>query len=463
MARVFLLNPPSPEPVRTPLLAFGYLAAALERAGHAVALLDASASHALTDPEGIEQTIAAFAPDLVGLHIKTLHVQPAYALARRLSQRWPLCAGGPHPTVVPIEPLAHGFRYSLRGEGDETLCELADALDGRRRFDTIPGLLFLCSDGAMKINPPRNFILDLDSLASPLSALHHFDPTWYGAAQPIPYGGLLSSRGCPAACTFCSNDVTGRRFRYRSAQSVAEEVRALHEQYGAQAFVFFDDSFAVGRRRMEELGEALARVGRIGWSCTAHPAHLDPATLRHMKRAGCGGIDIGMESADPERLLCIGKGVTVERVYQVIDWCREAGLHIVVNLMFGWPEETPRELERAIAFLERAGQAGALFNARGVLVPYPGTPIYEQNHSRYGFTEWWLREAPLTYTPFPTEWSQSEVLRAYAEDAALHRNYFRHPREVRTLIAEALRQKAERTYEQLLGPKKMSVPAAGAR
>src|SRR5829696_5619867 len=100
MARVFLVNPPSPEPVRTPLLSFCHLAASLRAAGHEVALLDASAPHAPTAHDAIAGRIAAWAPDLVGLHLKTLHVQPAYALAEALAARsFVLVGGGPHATI----------------------------------------------------------------------------------------------------------------------------------------------------------------------------------------------------------------------------------------------------------------------------------------------------------------------------------------------------------------------------
>src|SRR5215813_11399349 len=104
MARVFLVNPPSPEPVRTPLLSFCHLAASLRAAGHEVALLDASAPHAPHEHGEIVERVRAFAPDLVGLHLKTLHVQPAYALARALADgkgdgAWELVAGGPHATI----------------------------------------------------------------------------------------------------------------------------------------------------------------------------------------------------------------------------------------------------------------------------------------------------------------------------------------------------------------------------
>jgi radical SAM superfamily enzyme YgiQ (UPF0313 family) len=445
VARVFLVNPPSPEPVRTPLLAFCHLAAALRAAGHDVGLLDASAPAAPHAPEDVRARVAAFAPDLVGVHLKTLHVQPAYALAAQLAGGAPLVAGGPHATIVPDEPLAHGFRYAIRGEGEDALAELASAIDGRRELASVAGLSWR-DRGMVRHNPARPFIDDLDRLAPPLSALDLFDPAWYGSASALPPAGLLSSRGCPAACTFCSNDVTGRRFRYRSASAVAGEIALLRERFGVHAFSFFDDSFAVGRRRVRELCAAIRGLGApMWWSCTAHPAHLDPDVVAELARAGCAGIDLGMESADPGMLVRIGKGVTVDRVLAVLGWCRDAGIYAVVNLMFGWPDETDAELAATIDFLERAAPIAGGFNARGVVVPYPGTAIYEEHHARFGFTGWWLREPPLRYAPFPTAWSAAEIARAYADDPALERNFFHHPPARLDRIRAALARKAELT------------------
>jgi anaerobic magnesium-protoporphyrin IX monomethyl ester cyclase len=476
MARVFLVNPPSPEPVRTPLLSFCHLAAALRAGGHEVALLDASAPYAPHGHDEIAARIRAFGPDLVGLHLKTLHVQPAYALAADLAGL-PLVAGGPHATIVPDEPLAHGFRWVIRGEGEDALVELADVIDGRRAAGEIAGLSWI-DRGMARHNPARPFLTELDRLAPPLSALDLFDARWYDpahAGQPARPGelapaGILSSRGCPAACTFCSNDVTGRRFRYRSAGSVAAEVALLRERFGLIGFSFFDDSFAVGRRRVRELCAAITGIGApVWWTCTAHPSHLDPDVIADMRRAGCAGIDIGMESADPGMLVRIGKGVTVERVLDVLGWCRDEGVHCIVNLMFGWPDETCAELDATIGFLERAAPIAGGFNARGVVVPYPGTEIYERHHARFGFTGWWLREPPLMYPAFPTSWDEAEIRRAYAEDPALDRNFFAHPPDRLDKIRAALARKAELTtqiqHRRLAQPAAapIGVPAAGAR
>ena len=466
MARVFLINPSTDETVRSPLLSFMYLAASLRRAGHQVALLDASAPHAPHGLEEIVDTALAFEPDLVGIHAKTLYVQEAYALAAAFAGRVRLVAGGPHPTVAPLEPLLHGFDFSVRGEGEETLVELCDALDGKRDLGSVRSLVFKGNAG-LQVTPVRGFLLDLDALASPLDALDPFDARWYGtAAATLAPSGLLASRGCPAACTFCSNNVTGRRFRYRSAGSIRGEIQRLQAERGFVAFTFFDDSFAVGRRRMEGLCDALEDL-RVHWTCTAHPAHLDQDILRRMQDAGCTGVDIGMESGDPEMLLRIGKGVTVARVLDVLEFSRALGLHCMLNIMFGWPDETLDELRTTLAFIEQAAPLAAAFNARGVLVPYPGTQVYDALHRKHRFTEWWIREPPLRYRPFPSSWSLAEVKRAYAADAALERNFFGLSGEARSLIQQGLDRKATLTYRKLERPVAPGweplVPAAGAR
>jgi len=178
-------------------------------------------------------------------------------------------------------------------------------------------------------------------------------------------------------------------------------------------------------------------------------------------------VDIGMESGDPQMLLRIGKGVTVERVLDVLGWAQELGLHCMLNLMFGWPDETLAELQTTVDFIERAAPRAAAFNARGVLVPYPGTEIYDHHHARFGFTEWWLREEPLRYKPFPSEWSLEEVKRAYADDVALERNFFDLSPAHVELIQEGLRRKADATYAKLFAPAapgwEPRVAAAGAR
>lgn len=462
--RVALLLPPAIEPVKTPLLAFGYLAAALRDRGHEPVVVDAAAP-AGPKLEELPALVAGLAPDLVGIHLKTLEVQAGYRAALELRDAGlPLVAGGPHASVCPDEALRQGFDYVLRGEAEGSLPDLADALEGQCELGQVAGLSFV-DRGLVRHLPEGPRPVDLDYLPDPLSALDAFDAAAYGEdALPVP-AGLLSSRGCPAGCTFCANNVTGRKFRFHSPERVAREVGHMAQELGRPGFAFFDDSFAVGGARMRKLCGALERVERAQWTCTAHPAHLDREVLALMRRAGCCGLDIGLESGDPDMLEAIGKGVDTERVLQVLEWAGELGMHTVVNLMVGWPDETEEQLEATLAFIERAAPLAGGFNARGVLVPHPGTEVYELNHQRFGFTEWWLRDAPIAYERFPEAWTEREVARAYASDAALERNFFDHDEARLGLMAAVLEAKAAHTWRRVAAwtAPALTVPAAGAR
>jgi hypothetical protein len=134
--------------------------------------------------------------------------------------------------------------------------------------------------------------------------------------------------------------------------------------------------------------------------------------------------------------------------------------------MFGWPDETDAELAETIGFLDRAAPLAGGFNARGVVVPYPGTALYDREHARFGFTSWWIDEPPLEYLAFPTSWDEAEIRRAYADDPALDRNFFHHPPHRVARIREALAKKAEvtmMTQRRRMAPASVGVPAAGAR
>ena len=253
MARVFLVNPPSPEPVRTPLLSFCHLAASLRAGGHEVALLDASAPFA---PHDARRDRARGSPRSrpisSALHLKTLHVQPAYALARRRSPTFALVAGGPHATIVPDEPLAHGFRWRdpRRGRGGAGRARrrrsTASARVGRRRRAVVARSRHGAPQpGAAVPHRARSARAAARRARSVRSGLVR------RAARALPPAGLLSSRGCPAGVHVLlerrhrppvplSQRAVGRRRGRAAARAVRRCSRSS----------FFDDSFAVGRRRV---------------------------------------------------------------------------------------------------------------------------------------------------------------------------------------------------------------------
>ena len=434
--RVVLLTAPSPEPLSGPLLGLQSVAAALLRRGHEVAVLDPAAAHFGHDEDWIVSEVERLAPDVVGMGLYTRWAWHGYRLAERLAGRgWLLVAGGPHPTAHPAEPLRFGFDTSVAGEGEVAF----------------PGIVESYGRGE---RPPRVVaapaIAELDALPFPHLAARLFDPAWYGSAV-AGTAGLILSRGCPARCTFCANHVTGRKLRWRSPAGVVAELNACHALTGARFIPFWDDAFTAHAVRALALCAALERDldFPLQFSAITRATMVKPDLLRAMRRAGCLQITFGVESGDPEVLRAIRKGISPAAVVRALTWAKEAGLGTACTFMFGFPGETPRQLENTLRFMERIAPLVDAFGMHGVVIPLPGTPIYEQFHAAYGFTEWWLREELSRYQPFPPLADFEAFYRRYIHDPHLDLDFFHYSAETRAMIAACLKFKGEHNLRRM--------------
>ena len=148
------------------------------------------------------------------------------------------------------------------------------------------------------------------------------------------------------------------------------------------------------------------------FTATTRVTGIRPALLATMQRAGLAQLNFGVESGDDQILRAIGKGIRTEQVVRALEAAKQVGLRTSCNFLFGFPEETPESLERTLGFMERIAPLVDFFSPAGVLIPMPGTAVYEQNHVRYGFTGWWLREESARYTA-PPERIDSDEFRRY--------------------------------------------------
>jgi anaerobic magnesium-protoporphyrin IX monomethyl ester cyclase len=439
--RVLLVNPPSPEQLGAPLLGLQYVAASLVARGHDVRVVDAAARYAEPD---VEAAVDDFEPDVVGVALFTRWVWHAYRLAERLRDRVPLLvAGGAHATVRARETLEYGFDVALVGEVEHAFPRLVEGTP----WAEIPGAVFRDGSG-----PPNGPVEDLDALAPPLVAQDLFEPAWYDpdGHERVP-GGILTSRGCPARCTFCANYVTGRTFRYRAAGSVVAELNAYHARTGIEFFPCWDDALTANRPRLYHLCDALERgiTFPLRWSAITRANMVKPELLAAMRRAGLVHVNFGVESGDDAILRAIKKGIKTEHVVRALNWAKEEGLMTACNFMLGFPQETPAALERTIAFMQEIAPLVDTFSTLGVLVPFPGTPLYEDYHVEYGFTDWWLREDFSRYQPPPPIDDFDRFYRHYVDDANLELDFFRYSGELKELIREALRFKAEHNLARM--------------
>ena len=403
--RVLLINPPSPERLGAPLLGLQYVAAALLRQGCEVRVIDAAARHFGHDADWIAAQAQTFAPQLIGVALFTRWVWHAYRLVAALRDSGSLLvAGGAHATVCPDETLAQGFDVALAGEAECSLPALVRALETGTPLAAVAGAHVRQADGRILRGPPAEYLEHLDGLAEPHTAQHLFDPLGYDASghETTP-GGLLTSRGCPARCSFCANHVTGRRFRHRSAAAVVDELNALHARNGASFLPFWDDAFTAKIPRTLALCQAIERGIRfpLRFSAITRANMVTPQLLRAMKRAGLVHVNFGVESGDDEILRIIKKGVDTAQVLRALEWAKAEGLQTACNFMLGFPEDSPASLERTARFMQRIAPLVDTFSTLGVAVPFPGTPLYEDNHQRHGFSNWWLDERYSHHSDYP--------------------------------------------------------------
>jgi len=200
----------------------------------------------------------------------------------------------------------------------------------------------------------------------------------------------------------------------------------------------------------------------LKWSAITRANMVTPELLSLMRQAGCVSANFGVESGDDEVLRAIKKGVKTDHVVRAIEWARNEGLMVVCNFMLGFPEESPAALENTLRFMQRIAPMVDFFSTLGVVVPFPGTPLYDDNHRRYGFSEWWLKPEYSAF-PAPPRNELDRTYRRYIDDANLELDFFRYSEEMKHLIGECLRFKGEHNLRKMgLLPDPVHQPWAAA-
>ncbi|MBK7368254.1 MAG: B12-binding domain-containing radical SAM protein [Candidatus Eisenbacteria bacterium] len=441
MAKVLLILPHLPQRMGTPYLGQQYVASALLAAGHDVRCLDmAAVRFAGTDADAVALAWE-WNPDIVGMTLFTYNALRGYRLAHALRGLTRcLVAGGPHVTALPHEALEHGFDVAIAGEAEHSLVALACALERGDAWPALPGL----HATGLACTPHRT-LEDLDALPLPLESYDCYDASRYSAGAMVVPGGLMTSRGCPARCTFCANHVTGRVYRWRSAANVVAEMKALRRRHGVRHFPFWDDAFTARRVRLLELCAAIVAEPELAgctWTCITPGNMVRPADLAVMREAGCVAINFGLESGDLNVLRDIRKGQHPDQVRDAVRSARDAGMTTIVNFMFGFPQEGVRELANTRAFMESIAPHTDYFNNRGVLVPFPGTEIYAREHERHSFTNWWLDPARIVDEPNVHVLDPRASQEYLEHDPTLDLDFFHYEPAVRAAIADCVRFKA---------------------
>ena len=406
--RVLLINPRFQLPIdtrTTPHLGLAYLAAVSEQHGDEVRVFDMDIEEvALTD------FVRDYQPDIVGITSNTPQVKQGWNAAHQIKSVMDvvIVQGGPHVSALPEEAASRPeIDIVARGEGEETwinLCEVvaqckknnpsfksADLLDPvNKTLDGVLGITYQTSDGRIRHTHERPAIADLDTL--PFPAYKYFKMDRYTSLQPamdaIEMGksfSVMTSRGCPYRCTFCSQSVMAEKWRARSAESVVKEWRHLIEDLGAQEIGVLDDSANINRKRLHELCDAIinAKLNHVPWILiNGIRANLaDEDLLRHMKEAGLLRLAFGVETGDEDILESIDKRVTHDQIREAFKNAKKVGLETVGFFIIGLPGDTEETMEKTIKFACELDPLVANFS---MMTPYPGTKVWEQVHRNGG-------------------------------------------------------------------------------
>ena len=399
--KVLLINPRVSVPrgsirrLPTPL-GLMYLATVLEKNNYQISILDSpcegyetvvvdntSEYYGLSDDAFIAR-IKEETPDFVGITCAfSKQAEEVIRTCRIVKEILPdviTCIGGLHPTWLCEEMLRDNSEidYIVLTEGEGRLIRLLDAINREISLENIDGLAYR-KNGQVAVNSPSMFIEDINSL--PLPARHLINMEKYIRiglfGNPFPNGDrvdqILTSRGCPYRCHFCSTPHYWGTFRQRTAENILAELRELKEIYNVNEIQFRDDNLLVNRDNAVRLFQGMKEFD-FSWYSGVMIMRLDEELIKLMAESGCYKITISIESAN-ERVLreLIHKPLKLDRVKPVVDWAHQYGISVHADNIIGYPGETIEELMGTFVFNKEVGVDSASFFLPGA---YVGSDLY---------------------------------------------------------------------------------------
>jgi anaerobic magnesium-protoporphyrin IX monomethyl ester cyclase len=418
------------------------LAGSAKQVGAKLRIIDAAAEN-IPEDEAFRDIIR-LRPDVVGLSSTTCGIASAASLAARLKTANPhiiTVLGGAHVTAIPQETLEEfpHFDLAIVGEGEITFLELLKALSHSQSIPhDLPGT-FVRVNGAVRANPRRPLISNMDELPFPdWSSLRSFPNLFRpspGRVKRYPCASIVLTRGCPNQCIFCDRSVFGNRYRLYSVERSVAILRELVQQYGVKEILLEDDTFIVAKSWVQEFCERIiSEKLDVTWSCLGRANLVTPEILKLLRRAGCWHISFGIESGDQSILNAMGKNITLDQIEQAVRWSSEAGLMTKGFFIVGFPRETQKSLEATREFGKKL-----LLDDISVMqmTPFPGTALYSMASYSGNFEKDWSKMNTIE-TVFVPQGLTAEILDR-ARSRFLKEFYFRPRIWGRKILHAAIR------------------------
>jgi len=420
--KILFINPSGGYYHEYPPLGILYVASYARGNGYSVSFFDQGAFpcgeyHRLLD------TVDAFRPEIFAFSLYTTNLNHTYSVIKLLKDRYPavtLVAGGPHATALPQRTLAEcpELDFIIYGEGERTMVELAVALEKGLGLDGVDGIYYRSRDNIVNTKP-RQLIEDLNTLPFPAYELsksfsYQLDPVKKGKRVAT----LMSSRGCPHHCAFCSKAVFGNTYRRRSPRNVVAEMLYQKSQLNADEVYFMDDLFASDKEWLKGFYNELEKNNiDMPWKCLARVRGLDCDDYLKMKNHGCYVIQFGVESGSDAVLKGINKGISRADCLRAFKEARQAGLNTYGFFIFGHRQDNVLTIKETLEFAKLLNPD---FVAFFTLVPFPGTDAYEFIEEKLKFA--WERiryvwVGPRKYLPISICSVDSQDLVRFEADA----------------------------------------------
>lgn len=327
-------------------------------------------------------------PKIIGLGcMYSMHYIDVLSIARlikKISPEIKIVLGGNHATIFGTAILKEeAFDFIINGEGELSFHELCLAiLSNNPDFHKIKGISFKDSAGNIVVNPQRQLIADLDTLPDmdySLLDVHKYAKRNKRSPYVMrtPVLGIVTSRGCPGRCVFCTvKAVWGRTWRGKSAKKTVDEIDLLHKNYGIREFSFLDDSASLNKQRWLDIcDEIIARGLNIRWTTPNGIAHwtLNKEILKKMKRSGCYRVTFGIESGNQQTRSFIGKDSQLSQAKEMIRCANRLGMWTICTNIIGFPYEDGQAIADTVKFAKESGTDFATFY---LLSPHMTSDVY---------------------------------------------------------------------------------------
>lgn len=395
-------------------IGLGYLHSYIESKGHRVTTLFLNDHAPDRCTRVVVGSLEELRPDVVGFQVLTGNRVVTFRLIEYVLGAYPdmkIIIGGIHATILHEQILAkYPSITAILGEGEITFSEL---LDGGKPMEAIDGIAF-CRDGKIVKTKDRALIENLDDLPFPKHAIFFNEIRRSGC--------ILTSRGCPFACTFCCLcSISQRRVRYRSVKNVVDEIEYMAKSFKEMETVWIhDDSFMLNNRRVIEIcDEIVARGIRKKFICSGRMKPVSRPMIRAMEKAGFRHVLFGLESGAEEILRTSKKGIARQDAINAFRLFSESSIRTTAFLIVGLPGETPETVRETIDLVQSLQKIKyTFFGDIGVLFIYPGTEVYEIAKAKGSIDDrYWLTDGN---TPLYTVEHSIETLNGYKETILNH-------------------------------------------